>query len=64
MPVIEQVVDKLVGELEVQLASKHVTLELTNAARYWLATRGYNRKFGARPMGRLHRPRNPPQARR
>jgi ATP-dependent Clp protease ATP-binding subunit ClpA len=51
--VIEQVADKLVAELESQLAGKKVSLELTAAARSWLATHGYDRKNGARPMGRL-----------
>ena len=51
--IIEQVVDKLVTELEGQLSSKKVTLELAPAARTWLAEHGYDRKNGARPMGRL-----------
>ena len=50
---IEHVVDKLVDELEVQLLDKRVTLELNPAARRWLAEHGYDRKNGARPMGRL-----------
>ncbi len=51
--VIEQVVDKLVAELEDQLYAKRVSLVLTGRARKWLARHGYNRKFGARPMARL-----------
>jgi ATP-dependent Clp protease ATP-binding subunit ClpA len=51
--VIEQVVDKLVAELEDQLQSRRVSLSLTDRARTWLAKNGYNRRFGARPMGRL-----------
>jgi ATP-dependent Clp protease ATP-binding subunit ClpA len=51
--VIEQVVEKLVGELEGQLNSKKVSLDLTPGARHWLAEHGYDRKNGARPMGRL-----------
>jgi ATP-dependent Clp protease ATP-binding subunit ClpA len=50
---ILQVVDKFVAELKVQLASKNVELELLDAARSWLATHGYDRSFGARPMARL-----------
>ena len=51
--VIEQVVDKLVSELEVQLQRKRVSLTLGDTALKWLAKHGYNSKFGARPMGRL-----------
>jgi len=52
-PVVERVVDKLVAELEDQLTSKRVSISLTERARTWLGTNGYNRKFGARPMARL-----------
>ena len=51
--VIEQVVDKLVGELEEQLVGKRVSLELSAEARAWFAENGYDRRYGARPMGRL-----------
>jgi len=51
--VIGKVVDKLVGELAAQLAPKRVTMDLTPAARAWLAEHGYDRANGARPMGRL-----------
>jgi len=47
------VVDKFILELEAQLADKHVTIELDNAARAWLAQRGYDPNMGARPMARL-----------
>ncbi|MDO8704609.1 MAG: ATP-dependent Clp protease ATP-binding subunit ClpA [Sulfuricaulis sp.] len=50
---IAHVVDKFILELEAQLADKHVTVELDNAARAWLASRGYDRAMGARPMARL-----------
>jgi len=49
----ERVVDKFIEELRAQLAPKNVTLELTEAARAWLAKRGYDKAFGARPMARL-----------
>jgi ATP-dependent Clp protease ATP-binding subunit ClpA len=49
----ERVVDKFIAELQAQLAPKNVTLELTEAGRAWLARNGYDRAFGARPMGRL-----------
>ena len=51
--VILQVVDKFVNELDVMLAEKKVTIELSVAARKWLAVKGYDDKFGARPMGRV-----------
>jgi ATP-dependent Clp protease ATP-binding subunit ClpA len=51
--VIGQVVDKFVAEVEGQLAEKKVRIDLSPAARDWLATRGYDPDFGARPMARL-----------
>jgi ATP-dependent Clp protease ATP-binding subunit ClpA len=51
--VIQQVVDKFVGEVRAQLVEKRVEIELTEAARLWLAEHGYDRQMGARPMGRL-----------
>jgi ATP-dependent Clp protease ATP-binding subunit ClpA len=51
--IIEKVVDKFIGELASQLKEKGVTIELTEAARAWLARKGYDQQFGARPMARL-----------
>jgi ATP-dependent Clp protease ATP-binding subunit ClpA len=51
--VIGKVVDKFVAEVEGQLAEKKVRIELSQEARNWLATRGYDPDFGARPMARL-----------
>jgi ATP-dependent Clp protease ATP-binding subunit ClpA len=50
---VERVVDKFIGELQEQLADKHVHLELTAAARHWLAEHGFEPLYGARPMARL-----------
>ncbi|MFY9479741.1 MAG: ATP-dependent Clp protease ATP-binding subunit ClpA [Aquabacterium sp.] len=50
---IMHVVNKFVLELEAQLADKHVTIELDEAARQWLALRGHDPVMGARPMARL-----------
>ncbi len=50
---IARVVDKLVVELEAKLGSNNVTLELDDAARNWIAERGYDPKMGARPMARI-----------
>ncbi|MBI1384425.1 MAG: ATP-dependent Clp protease ATP-binding subunit ClpA [Rhizobiales bacterium] len=51
--VIEKVVEKFVFQLEAQLADRGVTIELSEEASRWLAVRGYDAKFGARPLGRL-----------
>jgi ATP-dependent Clp protease ATP-binding subunit ClpA len=50
---IERVVDKFINELRAQLVEKKVTVELTAPARAWLAQHGFDKLFGARPMGRL-----------
>jgi ATP-dependent Clp protease ATP-binding subunit ClpA len=50
---IARVVDKLVVELESKLGTNNVTLELDDAAREWIAERGYDPKMGARPMARV-----------
>jgi ATP-dependent Clp protease ATP-binding subunit ClpA len=52
-PIIQRIVDKLVGELTAQLVEKRVTLTLSEAARDWLADHGFDPQFGARPMARL-----------
>src|SRR5690606_17252796 len=50
---IARVVDKLVVELEAKLSTSNVTLELDDAARRWIAERGYGPRMGARPMARV-----------
>jgi ATP-dependent Clp protease ATP-binding subunit ClpA len=52
-PIIDKVADKLLRELEIQLADREVRLTWTSAARDWIARKGYDNKFGARPMGRV-----------
>ena len=51
--VITQVVDKFIIALEAQLADRNVEIALTAEARTWLAERGYDDAFGARPLARL-----------
>jgi ATP-dependent Clp protease ATP-binding subunit ClpA len=51
--VIGRVVDKFVAEVESQLAERKIKIELSDAARAWLAEKGYDPDFGARPMARL-----------
>jgi ATP-dependent Clp protease ATP-binding subunit ClpA len=48
-----KVVDKFVAELEGQLADRKVFIELNDAARRWLAEKGYDKLFGARPLARV-----------
>ncbi len=50
---IGHVVDKFLIELEHQLEDKKVTLEVDQAAKDWLAVKGYDEKMGARPMARV-----------
>jgi len=50
---IERVVDKLILEVEMQLEQKGVNLTLDDAARRWVAEKGYDPKMGARPMARI-----------
>ncbi|OEU82242.1 MAG: ATP-dependent Clp protease ATP-binding subunit ClpA, partial [Desulfobulbaceae bacterium C00003063] len=49
----EKVVDKMIKELEAQLAEKHVSIKLTSEARNYLAKKGYDPDYGARPLRRL-----------
>ena len=49
---IERVVDKIILEVEAQLEQKGVTISLDDAARRWIAQKGYDPKMGARPMAR------------
>ncbi len=50
---VSRVVDKFVMELELQLEDRNVVIELTDKARDWLAKKGYDAKFGARPLSRV-----------
>jgi ATP-dependent Clp protease ATP-binding subunit ClpA len=51
--VMSRVVDKFIIELEAQLEDRNVIIELTDETRAWLAKKGYNRAFGARPLARV-----------
>jgi ATP-dependent Clp protease ATP-binding subunit ClpA len=53
VPVIHQVVQKFVMQLEAQLAERGVTFALTDEAVEWLADKGYDERMGARPLGRV-----------
>jgi ATP-dependent Clp protease ATP-binding subunit ClpA len=51
--VMERVVDKFIREIEVQLREKRVSFDLSPEARAWLAERGYDPLYGARPLARV-----------
>ena len=51
--IMKKVVDKFLRDLGRQLAARKVKLEVTDAVRESLAGRGYDDKFGARPLSRL-----------
>jgi len=51
--VMVRVVDKFILELNDQLSERKVTLSVTDAAREWLADKGYDPENGARPLARV-----------
>jgi ATP-dependent Clp protease ATP-binding subunit ClpA len=51
--VVARVVDKFILQLELQLADRDVHIHLDEEAKNWLTVRGYDKLYGARPMGRL-----------
>jgi len=51
--VMKNIVKKFIKELELQLAERKVTIELDDQAVAYLATKGYEPDFGARPLDRL-----------
>jgi ATP-dependent Clp protease ATP-binding subunit ClpA len=53
VPVIHQVVQKFVMQLEAQLAERRVTFDLNQEAIAWLADKGYDERMGARPLSRV-----------
>jgi ATP-dependent Clp protease ATP-binding subunit ClpA len=51
--IIAKVVEKFIFQLEAQLADRNVTIELSKEASKWIAQKGYDEKFGARPLARV-----------
>jgi ATP-dependent Clp protease ATP-binding subunit ClpC len=49
---VQQIVDLQMGEIRERLAERGITVELSDAARAWLAEQGYDSDFGARPLRR------------
>ena len=52
-PVVHKVVEKFIMQLEAQLAERGVTFELTEEAIDWIASKGFDERMGARPLGRV-----------
>jgi ATP-dependent Clp protease ATP-binding subunit ClpA len=50
---METIVEKFVMQLEAQLAERRVAITLAPEARAWLAAKGYDAVFGARPLARV-----------
>ena len=48
-----QIVDIIVAEVSARLAEHGVAIDLTDAARDWLASEGFDRLYGARPLRRV-----------
>ena len=51
--VVARVVEKFILQLELQLADRDVHISLDDEAKNWLTAKGYDKLYGARPMGRL-----------
>jgi len=51
--VVSRVVEKFILQLELQLADRGVHIQLDDDSKKWLTERGYDKLYGARPMGRL-----------
>jgi ATP-dependent Clp protease ATP-binding subunit ClpA len=51
--VVETIVEKFILQLEAQLAERRVAITLEPEARAWLATKGYDPIYGARPLARV-----------
>jgi ATP-dependent Clp protease ATP-binding subunit ClpC len=49
---VEQIVDLQMGEIAARLGDLGITVHLTEPARRWLAQKGYDPQFGARPLRR------------
>ena len=53
LSVMETIVDKFIMQLESQLTERRVAFTLSPEARAWLAKKGYDRVYGARPLARV-----------
>lgn len=53
VPIMEKVVDKFMKEFSAQLLVKKVEISYSDAVRTWLANKGHDPKYGARPLARV-----------
>jgi len=51
--IMEKIVNKFMEELNQQIASKKIVLTISSGVRSWLANKGYDPRYGARPLARL-----------
>ncbi len=51
--IMEKVVDKFIRELNGQLGTKKIRLTISDKVRTWLAEKGYDPQYGARPLARV-----------
>ena len=51
--VVYKIVNKFIFQLEHQLSEKNISIDLSDQVRVWLAKKGYNEEYGARPLARL-----------
>ena len=51
--IISRVVEKFIMQLEVQLGDRNVSIEISDEARSWIGSKGYDKNFGARPLARI-----------
>jgi len=50
---VARVVEKFIMQLETQLGDRQVEIEMSEAAKAWLAAKGYDKLYGARPLARV-----------
>ncbi|GAB6183410.1 ATP-dependent Clp protease ATP-binding subunit ClpA [Thermodesulfovibrio hydrogeniphilus] len=51
--IVIKIVEKFIKELNEQLANKNIKIKLTEKAKKWIANKGFDSKFGARPLQRV-----------
>jgi ATP-dependent Clp protease ATP-binding subunit ClpA len=51
--IMEKIVDKFMAEINVQLSPRKIHIQLSPEARIWLAKKGHDPQYGARPLSRL-----------